>query len=313
MQEVSWEVFESKMRVVVERLGHFPTRKELEAAGQGVLSRLARKHFSGLIAVALRMGCVPPTYPDGYWEEWSHVEEALRKLFEKTGSFPTDPMLQKEGMTGLAFAIRKYHGGISAVRARMGVPADRVDVGYWCDFDHVAEKLRSMMDETGEFPTAPRLKEAGYSGMIRAIHDKHGGLAAVRRRMGVVQSRAPIGHWLKVENVCVAVERWVQIHGSFPSAVDLRRTNHAGLATSIVKYHGGFPALRVRMGYAPVTDRDIADHADTLAVIVPQLCTPTSVLWAAMKARWTIRDLDAAVDAYNANGSLHSFRTLLRR
>jgi hypothetical protein len=124
----------------------------------------------------------------------------------------------------------------------------RTPMGYWQDFTHVETRLRRVMDQIGRFPLMKDLKQLGLSGLTSGIHDYHGGLAVVRRRMGVEEVRAARGEWMdrgNVERVLIEVKEQV---GRFPTAGDLKRCGYHGLVAAIGSYHGGFPALRESMG-----------------------------------------------------------------
>ncbi|MHA1299137.1 MAG: hypothetical protein ACTSO9_06880 [Candidatus Helarchaeota archaeon] len=73
----------------------------------------------------------------GYWKPWENVKAELDSIIDMEvrdnegnllkvkGEFPTNAVLRFLGRYGLSGAIHKYHGGINAVRQKMGF--DKID------------------------------------------------------------------------------------------------------------------------------------------------------------------------------------------
>ena len=101
--------------------------------------------------------------PSGYWKDWSNFEREMREAIEKNGGeFPTETEIRKMKISGLANAISRHYGGISAVRERMGHDLETKPRGYWKDPDNFKRELREAISENGgEFPTQNRLIEMG--------------------------------------------------------------------------------------------------------------------------------------------------------
>ncbi len=163
-------------------------------------------------------------------------------------------------------------------------------------------------------PTPDRLRKSGHSSLVNAIRDRHGGMAAVRARLGIeIPSRKQKSYWKDFGHLQTALEGWINEHdGCFPNDRQLDSTGFANLRGAILKHHGGFPAVRTRMGYGPVTNALIAEHAAALARVIPALRPPdTESFWLALKSRWVARDLTEAIAIFEQTGSLERFRELL--
>ncbi len=310
-----WKNFENVRNAILawqaEHGGLFPAKEQLMQTGHSKLAQAIFRYHGGFQEVRKKM-CVPVVrHSSGYWQDFENVRRAIEVwMANHEGSFPTLRRLKETNQQDLVGAIVR-HGGFSGVRGRLGVKLLRQNVGDWANIEAVCQAIEQWRSaHGGSFPTQRQLKAEGQGVLANAI-SRYGGFAVIRQRMGASVIKQPAGYWLKIDNVRGAVEQWVQVHGRFPNAGDLRRAKQAGLAVAITRHHGGFPALRVRMGYVSVSDSDIEDHADVLAIVVPQLSTSPFTLWSTMKSRWTRRDLDTAIAEYNADGSLVRFRTLV--
>src|SRR5258708_23125849 len=105
-----------------------------------------------------------------------------------TETMPTLAQLNQAGQGDLAAAISR-HGGIGAVAQRLGLQLSSSSRpnGYWNDFSHVEQELRSFIEGQGTIgimPTAAQLENAGYGNLLHGIA-KHGGVAAVPQRLGL--------------------------------------------------------------------------------------------------------------------------------
>ncbi len=102
--------------------GVMPTRSELQAAGRGDLIHAFDAH-GGVVAVAERLGFVYTVKPDGYWDDFANVKEALLQFIEEHGTpgvMPTGSELREAGQAALHGALDR-HGGLSAVAHSLGL------------------------------------------------------------------------------------------------------------------------------------------------------------------------------------------------
>jgi len=144
---------------------------------------------------------------------------------------------------------------------------------YWKDvgnFDkelnlEIAREYRdregNVFKEQGEFPSFNQLLKAGRSDLASAFKH-HGGARKVRTRLGYGQYRVEDGYWESWENV----ERDVRAEiakeyrdkqggigkrvGEFPNSRQLCDAGKSSIAYAIITFHGGFSAVRERIGLA---------------------------------------------------------------
>ncbi len=371
-----WTVVEATLRAVIADLGgRFPTQGDLKSRKLSGLTAAVNEHHGGMIAVRTRLGFVIVKQENGHWSDFENVKRELETVIAQTGAFPGHDELRQMGLSSLSAAITKHHGGIAAVRMRMDVRSERGRRawGHWDEWAVVEATLRPLIEELGAFPTKEQFAERGLSGLYDALSEKHGGVIRSRERLGLETSSVPRGHWTweQVETTLRDIERCL---GHFPSYRDLQQSEHVGVLSAIQRNHGGmtevrkrldcelgikpmgywrswgnverelvtlashlgrFPlhtdikeaklntlstaiqrfggmtAVKTRLGFTPITDADIEMHASDLARVILTLRCSTDIFWDTVRERWLRRDLEAAVAAYRANGSLEPFLTLL--
>jgi hypothetical protein len=314
-------------QAIAENGGKFPSADDLRRLGHGDLMNAISRN-GGLAAASERLGfgCIArtPKRPNGYWQEFEHVRKVILVVMEDIGRFPTPKELRKRGHHGMVCAIYEVHGGVGKVRERMGIEPDppkkfakvnrghstRARPGQWMKWENVEAALRPFVERLGRIPTQSELQEAGLSGLVGGITANFGGMRGAARRMGFEPNRTEDGFWKDWMNLLPELEKIAQRFGGIP-AQSILASHGLSWISPWITHHGGFDQVRVRLGYIPVTDEHLRCHADALTQIVPQFGIPPSVLWSTMKARWTMRDLDAAMAEYNADGTLTSFRTLV--
>jgi len=148
------------------------------------------KH-GGLLAVAERLG-LGFSYarrPPGYWNDFANLRQALFDFVEAYGTpnmMPTRSEFKEAGRSDLISAI-DAHGGVVAVAERIGFTYTAKPDGYWDDFANIKEALLRFIEEHGTpgvMPTQREFREAGQ-GALHAALDRHGGLLAVARHLGL--------------------------------------------------------------------------------------------------------------------------------
>ena len=236
-----------------------PTLTQLNQAGQGDLAAAISRH-GGIRAVAQRLGLQlsSSSRPNGYWNDFSHVEEELLSFIEGKGNcgvMPTAAQLANSGHGNLLKGIVK-HGGVAAVAQRLELQLSSTAKlgGYWNDFAHVEQELHEYLQEQGTpdvIPTQSELSKAGRHDLINAIK-KHGGFTTVSQRLGLHQhlSGKQSGYWKDFANVERELRSWITAHGlpeTMPTQQMLRQAGQPGLSTAITK-HGGSQAVAQQLG-----------------------------------------------------------------
>ena len=195
---------------LVKKRWEFPTATALESAGFFSLSNSIKQEFGGFSHVRERFGFDPLMKPDGYWDEWKNLELELKaeiekeyidkngKVTKRKGEFPTQKQLEATGCSSLNFGINK-HGGFSVVKQRMGFKSRAHPAGYYTVWENIEPEINKVVDselkdkdtgetikKRGEFPTQRQLAKSGFSWLLNHVQKYHGGMLAVRARIGYV-------------------------------------------------------------------------------------------------------------------------------
>jgi len=65
---------------------------------------------------------VQKKFPPGYYTDWNNVKKELDLVMaQNNGLIPPRPVLRNQGFAGLIYALKKYYGGVKAVRKKLGV------------------------------------------------------------------------------------------------------------------------------------------------------------------------------------------------
>lgn len=185
--------------------------------------------------------------PNGYWTYFSHVEKELNEFIEELGRFPT----QSEVQTSNAHLLGgiKRHGGMNAVRKKMGYSYIKCPDGYYREFENVRNELEIVIERIGHFPTHKELGELKLTGLSAAISQYHGGFSNARKIMGYSLIERSKAYWKKWENLQSELECLISDTGRFPTNGDLREMKRTDVENAINKYYGGIAEVAIKMGY----------------------------------------------------------------
>ncbi len=299
---------EAALRPIVEDLGgRMPTVSELRRRGQGSLSKaIARLGGPQTVAKMLGAGTARLKLPNNHFDDIENVKAALLPMVEKLGGrMPTSREVKTPGNYGLSKAIGKF-GGPLVVARMLGISTAEINLpkGHYDEFENVKVALLPIIAEVGGMPTSRKLRSLGLQGLSVAI-TRFGGPLVVAKMLGVRPAglRSPKGYYDDIENVRAALRPIIEeLGGRMPTRSELHRRGHDGLYKAVIRH-----------GLDPVTQKTIEDRADRVAraYLALELEDDGTALWDAMARRWLVRDLDAALAAFEDDGTLDAFRGLL--
>jgi transposase InsO family protein len=193
--------------------------------------------------------------PDGYWEDFKHVETELRLIVTELGRMPTAAELKARRQSSLSCAIIQ-HGGFVAVAARLGIVGSGQQFhGVGKDFNKIEGILLPICCELGRMPRIDELKARGLKWLLSAIARYHGGLIAVGRKLNergmlvkMGRREYPAGYWHDLTCVENELRRIVAELGRMPTAKELRDRHLCAMTDAIRETHGGFPNVAKRLG-----------------------------------------------------------------
>jgi hypothetical protein len=247
-----WGNVESVLKEVINEIGHFPTRDELNQMGNGSVSAAIGAHFGGMHEARIKMGFEQKRRKNGYWQNPKNILDEARNFLSENPEYeilPGDKVLRRLGQSPLAAAKCFYPGGARQLREDLGEQSAIRPVGYWKDFDNVKKALGKLESQLGHFPVERELRELKYNGLASAISEYHGGIISVKEKMGFSTTRVPNGHWKDFGNVESKLLEICDELGHFPTHEELYDSGNGGLSQSLHQY-GGIWAVRKRMGYA---------------------------------------------------------------
>ncbi|MBT6401868.1 hypothetical protein HOK09_00195 [Candidatus Woesearchaeota archaeon] len=255
-----WQDFdhvEEELGQIIDQLGRFPKQDELPSH----LVNAIWRHHGGLTKVSKKCGFKYRKRPKKYWKDLDNVKAETDELIEKLGHFPNREEL-KNNNPALTSGLQKSHRGYTTLLEMYGKEEITTPRGYWEDFGNVKKELTPVINEIGKFPSYSELKDKN-SRLLSAIEHRHGGISAVREKMGYLSKRKANGYWRSLEKVRTGLEPIVEELGKFPTAKEIQSRNN-GLMHAIQRHHGGISAIKLRLGYAN-------DELDILKQIVEDM------------------------------------------
>lgn len=305
-----WANIEREARAIVAERGELPGSQELTELGHYSFVVSCFHYHGGMNRVRTRLGLPLKRRANGWTKENTDtLDKALMAVVDKIGHFPSCPELKRLGHGDLLSAIGRT-GGVRKARERVGAEVRLRDQRSWTSQQQIVDVLRPHTARLGRMLTKNEYQELGLTGLYAAMVDRFD-IQAIAAELGVEFNRLSPGSWKDWNVVEARLQHVVERTGTFPTHAVLVKIREGSLSRAIVRLHGGYAAVREKMGYAAVTDEDFARHADMLARILPRLATDPHQVWSTMKQRWTRRDLDAAMAEYNADGTLTRFRALV--
>ena len=223
----------NELRLIINVLGHFPTRREIAEIDKGkpnkskILGDIHRNgginHFRKIMGYSLVRQS---------WDEERIIIE-LNKVIDDTGHFPESNELLKE-KNSLRNAIGS-NGGFNYFRKKLGYEVIRNRDQY--SEEYIIDKLNSIVDATGEFPIIDSLRKEPYFAQL--IY--HGGINHFRKIMKYDLSRE---RWDE-DKFIAELNNVVSGINKFPTSTDLLNMRNFGLLNAIRK-RGGFEKVKER-------------------------------------------------------------------
>ena len=98
------------------------------------------------------------------------------------GTMPTIAQLKTSGRAGIVAGIAKYHSGIKAVTAALGlIPGSNLPSvkpgAYWLKWENVVAEMPAVSKAcgvAGKMPTGNQLRANGYTSLAKAITKHYG-------------------------------------------------------------------------------------------------------------------------------------------
>ena len=272
-------IAEARRLMEEHNLESFPNANILQELNATSLNHAIHKYHGGFRKFRLLLGEKPPRIKMGQWKEIDYcIAEAQRIKNELQVDFlPGAQELRKKGYSSFTHAIHKYHGGLGKFREILGEGRLKNQNGIWKDESYTIAQAERFMKENKytELPSSATLQEKGAGSLLSGIKKYHRGIESFRRKLeerkqvnnprsleafleayvdGTEiphvngEANKPASYWSDWNNVQTVLAELIEKHGSIPSYKKLKALNQGTLAWAIDHYHGGFPAVREKMG-----------------------------------------------------------------
>ena len=127
----------------------------------------------------------------------------------------------------------------------------RKPYGYWRKWKNVKREVDILIKELGHFPSQNELMDLNKSSFSVAMHNYHGGLNTVRKKLGYALLRERSEDVRSLDYTIEVLKNIMLEHAlsDLPSGPFLREIGRNSLENAITRYHGGFRGLRAHMGF----------------------------------------------------------------
>jgi len=170
---------------VMKEHSDLPENRKLLKLGYGALATQIVRHggypyFRGLLNLEMKQR------PQGFWEDEKNTKREARKIMKEMGvrTLPSQIKLCEAGYSCLNAAIQKYHGGFNEFRIKLGEKDVRAKMGSLKKWESFSRIFSDLVHELGYFPGFSDLKRIKKASLATAISHYHGGMKAVKERLG---------------------------------------------------------------------------------------------------------------------------------
>ena len=233
----------SELKLVIKRLGHFPTRNELNELNKRGLTTAISRH-GGFRYFREKLGHKLIKKHNGYWNDCKVIITELELVIEKLGHFPTQRELINIDRGDLATSILK-NGGYNHFREKLGHEPIKKSKGFWDDVS-IVDELKSIIEILGHFPTESELKNMKRGNLAGGIN-KGGGYPKFQKLLGY-KSMKPDAYWIEgtiINELSLITEKL----SHFPSQTELNKMKKSDLSNAIAT-NGGIVHFRELLGFS---------------------------------------------------------------
>lgn len=233
----------SKLKMVIKKLGHFPTRTELNNLNEcGLTTAIARN--GGFIYFREKLGYKLIRKPNGYWNIDNTIKE-IYLVIEEICHFPNSIELINIGKCDLAYSILK-NGGYNYFREKLEYEIIKKSKGFWND-TNIINELKLIIEIINHFPTEFELRNLNKRSLAGGIY-RNGGISKFQKILGYESKHKPEGYWTD-ENTISELEPIIKELGHFPSATELTKMKRDDLI-NVITTNGGTIYFRKKCGFS---------------------------------------------------------------
>lgn len=229
-----------ELKLIIDKINHFPTRKELKKENRYDLINAISKH-GGSNKFRELLGYELLQKPSSYWTEEVIIRE-LNKLIKNLGHFPTHNEMQNIGEFGISTST---HSNLPEYRTKMGYDPIKKPEGFWSD-ENIIKELKTVISKINRFPSRKDLIEIDRQDLQGAINE-NGGTNKFRDLCGCEILQHSKGYWSN-ENIIKELKDVISVIGHFPSYTELADIDRQDICGAI-NANGGYQKFKSIMGY----------------------------------------------------------------
>lgn len=198
---------------IVKSDSKFPTHQRLMELKRGDLRNAIILSGKKINYYAEQLGITPKTRHRDFWNHTT-VQEALTKMCNELGYFPTQKEMVKMGYTDLHLAMWRNGESIQHWQKLLGYEPKVKPAGYWRNEDNIIKDFMEFVDIYDFYPTQMALRENGRHDLARAIDRSGKGLAYFQKLAGLEPPfyEASDGHFLDSSYELV-LDEWLYSQG----------------------------------------------------------------------------------------------------
>ena len=189
--------------------------------------------------------------PKKYWKDRKNLDRELKNVIRKLGHFPSVDELRESGLSSVAMAASKYHGGLTSIKQELGYTHQQRPKNYW-DKEVVLEEAKKIKrkHKFKALPGGTTLRKLGYNAFTQAVHKYYGGMNALRKPLGEEVTRIDSS---KIQNRRYIIQEARRIMEKedleeLPGWQELYRLGYASFTNAVNRHHGGIPSIRKSLG-----------------------------------------------------------------
>ncbi|MEK6871622.1 MAG: hypothetical protein AABX16_01845 [Nanoarchaeota archaeon] len=261
-QKGKWQDFENVKAAIVsleEKLGHFPTQREIVENGFSGLPAAITREYGTINALAEKLGKTTNQRERGYWKNQENFKNEFNTVVVELGHIPNYTEL-KELHGPLLRSIERHYDGYNNFLKEQNLEISRKEEFYWADPKNAVAEVRALMQQhnLATLPNANVLEELGATSVTHAINKYYGGFRKFRLLLGEKPPRIEMGQWKDVD-YCIEqaneIKKKLNVT-TLPSNNVLREKGYQSFLQAIYKYHNGLRKFRELLGEDQLKNAD---------------------------------------------------------
>lgn len=219
----------------------------LTKAKKNSLATAVHKYPGGLTALREKLGLAPKYKPKSYWTP-ENIEAEARQFIDQNPNFTAQALLKADRADLAVAAVRKYPGGIRALKEKLGLPVARPH-GYWKDPANIEAEARRFI-ASGKPLIQSALSRGKMSSLMFAIQNHYpGGLKQLRANLELESYRKPRGYWTP-ETIEQEALEFYQANGVLTQKTLIQGGKHNLNSAITENYPGAMRGLKEKLGVA---------------------------------------------------------------